>query len=51
MNLKLSFSWVGLAVFALPILCAALWMHNAPAAVMMLLFGAAHLTVSLQSFR
>ena len=32
-------------------LCAALWMHNAPAAVMMLLFGAAHLTVSLQSFR
>lgn len=41
-----------LAVFpVLYYLCAALWLGNPPAAVLMLLFGAAHLTVSLQSFR
>ena len=93
MNLKLSFSWVGLVVFALPMLiniayavfppagaapaaktvtrwveaveqisriayllalvflCAAVWMGNLPAAVLMAVFGAAHLTVSVQSFR
>ena len=32
-------------------LCAAIWLHNLPAAVVMVLFGAAHLTVSIQSFR
>ena len=32
-------------------LCAALWLHNIPAAVLMMIFGAAHLTVSIQSFR
>ena len=40
-----------LAVFpVLYFLCAALWLHNIPAAIMMVIFGAAHLTVSLQSF-
>ena len=32
-------------------LCAALWLHNLPAAALMIIFGAAHLAVSLQSFR
>lgn len=41
-----------LAVFpVLYFLCAALWLNNLPAALLMLLFGAAHLTVSFQSFR
>ena len=41
-----------LAVFpVLYFLCAALWLHNVPAAVLMVVFGAAHLTVSLQSFQ
>lgn len=41
-----------LAVFpVLYYLCAALWLHNVPAAVLMVIFGAAHLTVSLQSFQ
>ena len=52
MNLKVSFSWIGLAVFpVLYFLCAALWLHNIPAAILMTIFGAAHLTVSIQSFR
>ena len=41
-----------LAVFpVLYFLCAAIWLHNLPAAIMMVIFGAAHLTVSIQSFR
>ena len=41
-----------LAVFpVLYFLCAALWLHNVPAAVLMVVFGATHLTVSLQSFQ
>ena len=41
-----------LAVFpVLYYLCAALWLGNLPAAGLMLIFGAAHLTVSIQSFR
>ncbi len=41
-----------LAVFpVLYFLCAAIWLHNLAAAVIMMIFGAAHLTVSLQSFR
>ena len=32
-------------------LCAAVWLHNLPAAIIMVIFGAAHLTVSIQSFR
>lgn len=40
-----------LAVFpVLYFLCAAIWLHNIPAAVIMAIFGAAHLTVSIQSF-
>ena len=41
-----------LAVFpVLYYLCAAVWLHNLPAVIIMIIFGAAHLTVSLQSFR
>ena len=41
-----------LAVFpVLYFLCAAVWPHNIPAAILMVIFGAAHLTVSLRSFR
>lgn len=41
-----------LAVFpVLYFLCAAIWLHNLPAAVSMVIFGAAHLTVSVQSFQ
>ena len=41
-----------LAVFpVLYFLCAAIWLHNLPAAIIMVIFGAAHLTVSPQSFR
>ena len=41
-----------LAVFpVLYFLCAAVWLHNLPAGILMLIFGAAHLTVSIQSFR
>ncbi len=32
-------------------LCAALWLHNIPAAVIMVIFGAAHLAVSLQTLQ
>lgn len=41
-----------LAVFpVLYFLCAAVWLHNLPAVILMTIFGAAHLTVSIQSFR
>ena len=41
-----------LAVFpVLYFLCAALWLNNIPSAIIMVIFGAAHLMVSLQSFR
>lgn len=40
-----------LAVFpVLYYLCAAVWMHNIPAVIIMIIFGIAHLTVSFQSF-
>ena len=40
-----------LAVFpVLYFLCAAAWLRNLPAAMIMTVFGAAHLTVSLRSF-
>lgn len=43
---------IPLAVFpVLYYLFAAIWMENIPAAIMMLIFGAAHITVSVQSFR
>lgn len=41
-----------LAVFpVLYYLCAAVWLHNLPAGIAMVIFGAAHLMVSIQSFR
>lgn len=40
-----------LAVFpVLYFLCAAVWLHNVPAVILMVIFGAAHWTVSIQSF-
>ena len=41
-----------LAVFpVLYYLCGALWLHNLPAAGLMLIFGVAHNVVSYQSFQ
>lgn len=43
---------IPLAIFpVIYYLCAAIWMGNIPAAVAMSVFGAAHITVSIQSFR
>lgn len=40
-----------LAVFpVLYFLCAAVWLHNLPAVLLMLVFGAAHLAVTIRSF-
>ena len=40
-----------LAVFpVLYYLCAAVWLHNIPAVILMTVFGVAHLTVSIRSF-
>ena len=51
LNRAFLFVPIPLAVFpVLYYLCAAVWLHNIPAAVLMLIFGAAHLTVSIQSF-
>lgn len=52
--LNRAFLFVPMPLAAFPVLyylCAALWLHNFPAAMIMTVFGAAHLTVSLQSFR
>ncbi len=65
MNVRFAFSWVGLVVFALPMLpniayavfpvlyylLAAIWAGNIPAAAITAIFGAAHITVSAMSFR
>lgn len=41
-----------LAVFpVMYYILAAVWLHNIPAAVIMVIFGAAHILVSVQSFR
>ena len=51
--LSRSFLFVPLPLAVFPVLyflCAAIWLHNLPAAIIMVIFGAAHLTVSLQSF-
>lgn len=48
-----SFLFVPLPLAVFPVLYylfAAVWMGNAPAAVMMVIFGAAHITVSALSF-
>ena len=52
--LERSFLFVPMPLAVFPVLyylCAAIWMHNLPAAIIMVIFGAAHLTVSIQSFR
>ena len=52
--LSRSFLFVPIPLAVFPVLyylCAAIWMHNLPAAVIMVMFGAAHLTMSVQSFR
>lgn len=48
-----SFLFVPIPLAIFPVvyyLCAAIWMGNIPAAVVMAVFGAAHITVSVQSF-
>ena len=48
-----SFLFVPIPLAIFPVvyyLCAAIWMGNIPAAVAMAVFGAAHITVSVQSF-
>ena len=52
--LSRSFLFVPLPLAVFPVLyflCAAIWLHNLPAAIIMVIFGATHLTVSLRSFR
>ena len=52
--LRRAFLFVPMPLAVFPVLyylCAAIWLHNLPAAIIMMIFGAAHLTVSIQSFR
>ena len=52
--LNRTFLFVPMPLAVFPVvyfLCAAAWLHNLPGVVIMVVFGAAHLTVSLQSFR
>ena len=52
--LRRAFLFVPMPLVVFPVLyflCAAIWLHNLPAAIIMVIFGAAHLTVSIQSFR
>ena len=52
--LSRSFLFVPMPLAVFPVLyflCAAIWLRNLPAAIIMVIFGEAHLTVSLQSFR
>ena len=51
--LSRSFLFVPMPLAVFPVLyflCAAIWLHNLPAAIIMVIFGAAHIAVSLQSF-
>lgn len=51
--LQRAFLLVPLPLVVFPVLyylCAALWLRNLPAVILMLIFGAAHLAVSIQSF-
>ena len=51
--LNKSFLLVPIPLAAFPVLyflCAAVWMSNMPAAIDMLIFGAAHIAVSIKSF-
>ena len=52
--LSRSFLFVPMPLAVFPVLyflCAAIWLHNLPATIIMVISGAAHLTVSIQSFR
>ena len=52
--LRRAFLFVPMPLVVFPVLyflCAAVWLHNVPAVLLMMIFGAAHLTVSLRSFR
>ena len=52
--LSRSFLFVPMPLAVCPVLyylCTAIWLKNLPAAIIMVIFGAAHLTVSSQSFR
>lgn len=51
--LKRAFLFVPMPLAVFPVLyflCAAVWLHNVPAVIPMVIFGAAHWTVSIQSF-
>ena len=51
--LSRSFLFVPMPLAVFPVLyflCAAIWLHNLPAAIIMVIFGAAHLNVSTRSF-
>ena len=51
--LKRAFLFVPMPLAVFPVLyylCAAVWLRNVPAVVLMVIFGAAHWTVSIQSF-
>ena len=51
--LKRAFLFVPMPLAVFPVLyflCAAVWLRNVPAVILMVIFGAAHWTVSIQSF-
>ncbi len=51
--LKRAFLFVPMPLAVFPVLyflCAAVWLHNVPAVILMVIFGTAHWTVSIQSF-
>ena len=51
--LKRAFLFVPMPLAVFPVLyflCAAVWLHNVPAVILMVIFGAAHWTASIQSF-
>lgn len=51
--LKRAFLFVPMPLAVFPVLyylCAAVWLYNVPAVILMVIFGAAHWTVSIQSF-
>lgn len=51
--LKRAFLFVPMPLAVFPVLyflCAAVWLHNVPAVILMVIFGAAHWRVSIQSF-
>ena len=52
--LRRTFLFIPMPLALFPVLyflCASIWLHNIPAMILMIIFGAAHLTVSFQSFQ